>query len=245
MTILAIDTSHPLGSVALQVEEREPDAVFFGSRSSHLLEIGASVTHLLNRAGRAARDIDRVALVVGPGSFTGLRIGLAFVKGLYAARGIDVVMMTSLELLALPQLAAHAAVCALIDARRSEVYAAVYEAAGGSRGGYPLPRLVVGPHAVEPGRLLSSLGERPVTFVGSGAVRFRSLIEERHGATFPPDPEHQPSTAVLCRVGAWLPPLSRGEMLGLEPYYIRPSDAELSLLRSVRVHDRREDRTDE
>lgn len=247
MTLLAIDTSQPLGSAALLVDGREPEGAHFGSRSSHLLEIGECVAALLDRAGAETREIDRVGLVTGPGSFTGLRIGLAFVKGLYAVVGMDVVTMTSLELLAQPHLATNKTVCAMIDAGRSEVYAATYGPGKGLRGSYPVPRLLLGPpRAVTPDRFLASLATRPVLFVGSGAVRFRSRVEETfgEGALFVPDPDNLPSTVVLCRVGGSLAPLSRDEMRRLEPFYIRPSDAELGLLRSVRVHERRETRTD-
>jgi tRNA threonylcarbamoyladenosine biosynthesis protein TsaB len=251
MTILAIDTSHPVGSAALQRDGREPDVGLFGIRSTHLLEIADCVESLLDRAGAEASDIDRLAVVVGPGSFTGLRIGLAFVKGLYAAIGSDVVTMTSLELLALPRLGStmpEGVVCAMIDAGKSEVYAAVYASAGDPHGGYRAPRRVAGPpRSVEPAGFLSSLAAGPMTFVGSGVVRYRAMIVEKlgAGARFASDPEHQPSTAALCAAAASLTPLSRDEMLGLEPYYMRPSDAELGLLRSVRVHGERESRTDE
>jgi tRNA threonylcarbamoyladenosine biosynthesis protein TsaB len=173
-------------------------------------------------------------LVIGPGSFTGLRIGLAYTKGLYAALGVEVVTIVSLELLAMPVLATHDVVCAMIDARKSEVYAAVYGRDHPNSDVYAMTE----PRAVAPDKLLTSLKGRPMVFVGSGSTRFRPAIEEALGAAalFVPDSHNQPSTAVLCQVGTRLPPLRREDVSRLEPYYIRPSDAKLSSLRRIRSH---------
>jgi len=235
MTILAIDTSHPTGSVSVRVGDEDPRTLLFGAASSHLVEMGGAVARLLETAGARPEAIDRVALVIGPGSFTGLRIGLAYAKGLYAALATEIVTMVSLELLAIPVLAAHETACAMIDARKSEVYAAVYRRA------QPGAKLaaVIEPHAVAPDRLLTSLGGRPMVFVGSGAVRFRPAIERALGAAavFTPDAYNQPSTAVLCRAGAELPVLGTEDVSRLEPYYIRPSDAKLKALRRIQSHE--------
>ena len=244
MNILAIDTSQPSGSVSIRTNDKDPETILFGTATSHLVEMGDAVAALLDRVGAQPEDIERVALVIGPGSFTGLRIGLAYVKGLFAALGMDVVAIGSLDLLTIPLLGDHDTVCPMVDARKSEVYAAVYRrgespvAPGSLDSGY---RALRRPHAVAPDKFLASLDERPVVFVGSGAVRFRSAIEETLGtdAKFAPDPFNQPSTAVLCRVGAVRSPLSKDEVSRLEPFYIRPSDATLSSLKRVRTHEQR------
>ena len=243
MTILAIDTSHPRGSVSIQTGDNEPKSLLFGTASSHLVEMGEAVATLLRASGIRPESIDRVALVIGPGSFTGLRIGLAYTKGLYAALGVEVVTMISLELLAAPVLETHGAVCAMIDARKAEVYAAVYGRDPSGSGVHAITK----PHAAAPDKLLTSLLGRPMVFVGSGAVRFRRVIEKAMGASavFAGDPHHQPSTAVLCRVAGELPPLDKESVSGLEPYYIRPSDAKLSPLRRIQSHGRHQARTDD
>jgi tRNA threonylcarbamoyladenosine biosynthesis protein TsaB len=235
MTILAIDTSHPTGSVSVQVGDSDPVTLLFGTASSHLVEMGHAVSKLLDTEGLQPEAIERIALVIGPGSFTGLRIGLAYAKGLYAALGAEMVTMASLELLAVPVLAQSDAVCAMIDARKSEVYAAIYRR---GRSGTRLTT-VIEPHAVAPSKLLTSLDGRPMVFVGSGAVRFRAVIEKALGDTagFAEARYNQPSTAVLCRVGAELPALGREDVSVLEPYYIRPSDAKSKPLRRVRSHE--------
>ncbi len=243
MTILAIDTSHPRGSVSIRVDDTDPKSLLFGTASSHLVEMGEAVLTLLDESGVRPESIDRIALVIGPGSFTGLRIGLAYTKGLYAALGVEVVTMVSLELLAMPVLATHDAVCTMVDARKSEVYAAVYGRDHSASKVYAIAE----PRAVTPDKLLTSLEGRPMVFVGSGAVRFRAEIEEALGpaAIFAPDSHNQPSTAVLCQVAMELPPLDREDVSRLEPYYIRPSDAKLNSLRRIRSHEQRQAHADE
>ena len=87
MVILAVDTSLQVGSVALARDGTVLGTERFDEPSSHLVALGGAVERLLAAAGLAASDVARVAVVTGPGSFTGLRIGLAFAKGLHAATG--------------------------------------------------------------------------------------------------------------------------------------------------------------
>ncbi len=120
------------------------------------------------RNGGAGLALDRVAIVTGPGSFTGLRIGMAFVKGLYAALGCDLVTMTSLELLSRQALAAGLPVAAMIDARKDEVYAALLRQPDG--------RETISPRAVAPAAFLAALPAGGAVFIGSGALRYRDLV---------------------------------------------------------------------
>ena len=85
MVVVAVDTSHTSGSAALARNGRFVAGDRFGDGASHLVSLGATVDGLLADQGLAPQDIERVALVAGPGSFTGLRIALAWVKGLHAA----------------------------------------------------------------------------------------------------------------------------------------------------------------
>lgn len=241
MNILAIDTSHPVGSVAVSLGDGATHGLSFGARGSHLVELSGAVATVLGKAAAGIGDIDRVALVAGPGSFTGLRIGLAYLKGLYAALELQVVTITGLELLALASPRRRGTVCPMIDARKSEVYSAVYRRTAECPDPLRPEDLAVEspPRAVEPEKLLASETVRPVLFVGSGAVRFRSLIERTFGgnAEFADGEFNQPSTPVLCRVATGLRPLSDREVLELEPLYIRPSDAKLAPLKRVKAHD--------
>jgi tRNA threonylcarbamoyladenosine biosynthesis protein TsaB len=242
VNILAVDTSHPTGSIALRMGGAEPVSRLFGRASSHLVEMGGALERLLADSGATVDDVDRVALVIGPGSFTGLRIGLSYVKGLCAAGYVDVVTMTSLELLAAPYVAAHGTVCAMVDARKSEVYGAVYEEA-------PPGASVVGdgPRAASPQDFLMAHSDRQMLFVGSGARRFEGIIHEIFGrrATFAPRAGDQPSTSLLCRIGENLTALNRRELRDLEPFYIRPSDARLMPLERIDIHEESQARSDD
>jgi tRNA threonylcarbamoyladenosine biosynthesis protein TsaB len=230
--ILAVDTSSPQGSVSLLEESGRIQKVRFERSDSHLVELSKIVSALLSRRDSLEVRVDRVAVVTGPGSFTGLRVGMAFVKGLYAAGGVELVTMGSLDLLAHQASPAGLPIAAMIDARRDEVYAAFYPPAG--------PVAAIAPRAFAPGDFLAALPSGPAVFIGSGAVRYRTEIERAVGAhaQFAPEEGHALDTSLLCRLAAGLMPLDASEVDALEPFYIRPSDVKLGPLRSVRAYDR-------
>ncbi|HEX5132279.1 MAG TPA: tRNA (adenosine(37)-N6)-threonylcarbamoyltransferase complex dimerization subunit type 1 TsaB [Candidatus Krumholzibacteria bacterium] len=235
MVTLAIDTSHPTGAVTLARDGVVLGTETFSQPSSHLVALAQAVGDLLARGGLAARDIRRVAVVVGPGSFTGLRIGLAFAKGLHAAGGSGIVPIDTLRLLALPQFDRHARVCAMIDARRGEVYAAVLARAGDAeRAADPAAALeVLAPCARTPAALLDAIADEPAVFVGTGALAARDEIAARFPrATIAPAAECAPSTAFLATIAPRMRPLNEAAVRALEPRYIRPSGAERVKLRS-------------
>jgi len=222
MRILAVDTSQPRGSVALLREDGRIESVRLERSASHLVELSKTVSALLSPTRSPSLGVDRVAIVTGPGSFTGLRIGMAYVKGLYAAGGIDLVTMTSLELLARQASSAGLPLASM----------AFYTPGGLATS--------IAPRAVSPGEFLAALPLSPAVFIGSGAVRYRSDVERVFGrhARFPGENEHDPDTNLLCRLAEDLAPLAPEEVVALEPYYIRPSDVKLKPLRSVRAYDR-------
>lgn len=241
MKVLAIDTSQPRGGLTLSTGESRSDTVVLASESSHLVGLGEATDALLRRAGVRAADIDRVAWVCGPGSFTGLRVGLSFVKGLYAGSEFELVTITSLELLALGVAGNPTRICTMIDARRDEVYAAVYRGADGSTSESLTSRRLaceMEPLAIAPGTLGESLRVEATWFVGSGAARYRPEIEAGLGplAKFAPAESDRPSTELLASVGQTLRPLAPSEVPILEPFYIRESDARLQPLRRIRTH---------
>ncbi|NIM20400.1 MAG: tRNA (adenosine(37)-N6)-threonylcarbamoyltransferase complex dimerization subunit type 1 TsaB [Candidatus Latescibacteria bacterium] len=241
MIILAVDTSSRRGSVALSVDQAIAGPIRFGSEDSHLVALSTTIDRLLKERGLTIRDVDRIALVAGPGSFTGLRIGMAFVKGIHAALATEVATMTSLELIAYPLLDNRCLVCSMIDARKSEVYAALY------RLGREKPdegvEVVIPPKAVSPKIFLEALRKTtssPVLFVGSGALRYRKRIDGCEGvrASFARGDANTASATVLASIAEKLTPLANEEILMLEPFYIRSSDAELKRLKAHRTDER-------
>jgi tRNA threonylcarbamoyladenosine biosynthesis protein TsaB len=227
MRVLAVDTSHPVGSVALRREDGRIESIRLERAAFHLVDLTRSVAALLDPERPRGSLVDRVAIVAGPGSFTGLRIGMAFVKGLYAALGCDVVAMTSLELLARKVSGQGLPVAVMIDARKDEVYAAYYETDG---------REAIAPRAAAPEGFLAALPARETVFIGSGALRYRDLVAGVFGphAKIPGEGDHAPDVELLCLAAEGLRPLTRDEVVALEPCYIRPSDIRLKPLRSVR-----------
>jgi tRNA threonylcarbamoyladenosine biosynthesis protein TsaB len=231
---LAVDTSHPTGAVSLARDGADLGTERFAQPSSHLVMLGQAVEKLLRGASLTPRDVARVAVVVGPGSFTGLRIGLSFAKGLHAAGSADVVPIDSLRLLALPFLEKHARVCAMIDARRGEVYAAVHERANDAerRLDAAATRVVVAPCARTPAAFLDTLTEAPDVFVGTGAAAARAEIAARFpGAVVADDAGNLPDTAFLARIAPAMRALEEAAVRQLEPLYVRPSGAERVRLR--------------
>lgn len=224
--LLTVDTSTATCSVALSVAGQ--------TRAEYLVEcqrtlserlLAATETILLD-TGLSLDDLDGFGVALGPGSFTGVRIGVATVKGLAIATGKPVVGFSSLALLAMNLPFSSFPVCPMYDARKSEVYAGIYRCD-------PLPTAVVSDAVIAPERLLARVSGTTI-FLGEGALRYRGLIEELVGdwAIFAPPGCHQPRAAagaVLAleqfRAGNTIPlPL-------LNPAYIRPSEAELAKLR--------------
>jgi tRNA threonylcarbamoyladenosine biosynthesis protein TsaB len=209
--ILGLDTATPSTAVAAwapggtAVERRDDPPP--GERPGHAGRLLVLVEEVLDAAG-GWPAVERIAVGVGPGGFTGLRLGIATARALAQGRGLPLVGVSSLDALA----AGAPDVAALIDARRGEVFAAVWS--GGDR--------VLGPVAIAPAELAASL--RPGTpAVGDGAVRFRAELE-RAGAVVPEDgsPAHRLSALEVCRIGAQGRPADRD---GLLPDYRREPDA--------------------
>jgi tRNA threonylcarbamoyl adenosine modification protein YeaZ len=194
--------------------------------------IGGAVDGLLTGAGLAAGDVDRVALVRGPGSFTGLRIGMAYAKGLCAGLRAEMVVISTLELLAMPLLRNGSTVCALIDARKGEAYGAVYAPVEGSvpnRGS-----ALIEPCAREPQAIVSEAKRHSPTYLGTGALRYRSVVESVDpGCRIEGESAALPSAALLAEIASLLDPLSGEELAALEPFYVRTSDAVFKPLKPI------------
>jgi len=174
--VLAVDTSSPRGSLAVV----GPDGVLAEARvvtaEGHSRWLLPAVSALLQGLAIGARTIDVFAVTTGPGSFTGLRVGLGSVQGLALASGRPCVGLSTLDVLAASAAGSSGTIVALIDAFRGEVFSGVYDAAGRLRG----ERTV--------GALADLLGRVPAgsAFVGDVAVAEREAIRDAvPGATFP------------------------------------------------------------
>jgi tRNA threonylcarbamoyladenosine biosynthesis protein TsaB len=205
--ILGLDTATPATTVAAwapdgtAVERRHDPAP--GERPGHAAQLLGLVEEVLAEAGGWDR-VERIAVGVGPGGFTGLRLGIATARALAQARDLRVVPVSTLAALT----GSDPAYVGVIDARRGEVFAA---AEG-----------LLEPVALTPAALAARIPAGALA-VGDGAVRFRAELE-RAGATVPADdsPLHRVSALQVCRLGAAGEPAGRDALL---PDYRREPDA--------------------
>ncbi len=216
MKILAFDTATSATAVALL--DTDADAVIQrrddpapGERPRHTTRLMALIVDVLEEAGADWGEVDRLAVGIGPGTFTGLRIGIATAHALARARGIPLVGVCTLHALArgaadCADAGGEEAIMAVIDARRGEVFAAGWSIADARRAdGRPL----VTPAALAPDALADELRStaRRWLAVGDGAVEFRPALE-RSGARIPEeDSERNRVSAVEhCRLAAGMRP---------------------------------------
>jgi len=210
--VLALDTTAEFGSIAIAGEEtllHAPDG--FGGL------IFARIEQLLQRTGLRLEDIDAFAAAAGPGSFTGVRIGLACVKGLAEAMGKPAFAISNLE--ALSRLGSHATRVPLIDARRGEVYAAIFDAAGHTLLHETVCRFPA---------LLEQLPERPVEFIAQDFGPFEAALAGTRFAGYPVTQAPRAiASVVACIAEERLAAGEPGDPAGLDANYVRRSDAEL------------------
>lgn len=230
--VLALDTATRTQALALMqgdtLMEHAQRRVQFNHGSS-LLE---HVSQLLKDQAMTLDQIDLIAVGLGPGSFTGLRVGLAIAKSLARAKSIPLVGVSTLAATAYPAALAHpdAVVCAAFDARRSEAYAGIYAAHAGA---HTAPGTVLDDHTTTIGdlraRLIALASDRPVLLVGDAFERYADLKEwPTPNITALPQWAHVPSAiavAQLARLKAQSGDLD--DPARLEPNYIRPTEAEI------------------
>ena len=222
MNVLAIDTATDLMGVALVDERRVLSSYELLADRPHAVELPGAVSRVLQAAGLRLEQLDGIALDIGPGSFTGLRIGLSFVKALVFSLRKPVAAVPSLDLLAAGLCDSAHRVCCLMDAKQGKVYGALYEV----QRGRPQRR---SDHLLAPvGELLSLCpSKEPVAFVGDGAALHRALIQERFGdrALLAPAEFNLPRAAIAGRLG--LERLREGlhdDPQTLTPMYLYPID---------------------
>lgn len=228
MLILALDTSSAAGSAALVrddtiVIERAGD----GSRT-HGERLPRELMGILQDAGVALGDVDAFAVVTGPGSFTGLRVGIATIQGLALAQRKPVAPVTSFESLAriaadIP-LPAPSLIGVWIDAHRGEVFASLYEPDG--------TRVRERPTSLSPGATLDAWrpalqGDIQVRFIGDGAEKYADDIAGRLGERARIARGTATLAATAGRIAA-ADPTRLVNPHAVVPLYVRRSDAELA-----------------
>jgi tRNA threonylcarbamoyladenosine biosynthesis protein TsaB len=216
MRVLAVETSSLAGGVALLDDGRLVAEYLLDVRVTHSERLMASVDRVLADAYWTPRELHGLAVAVGPGSFTGLRVAVSTVKGLALALGLPIAPVPTLDAMAAALPWAALPVCPVLDARKGEVYASLYRWDGA------VMRRDWDYLALSPDAMAERLTE-PVIVAGSGAPAIRSP----HARLLPP-PYRLPSPACVGMLG--LERLRRGEGVtaaALAPLYLRPSEAEL------------------
>jgi tRNA threonylcarbamoyladenosine biosynthesis protein TsaB len=222
MRVLALDTTNRAGSVALVVDDRVVDQRAGDASRTHGERLPAELAQL----GAPWESIDVFAVAIGPGSFTGLRIGIATIQGLALVTGRPIVGISALDALAQlasERLAPGSLVGSWVDAQRGEVFAGLYRVADA-----PLftPERIVElepPTVADPGAMRASWAAHHLAsavFTGDGAARYLAS---------PPPPLLAGAIGRMAAVQA-----SRGHTIspaGVHPLYVRRPDAELARLR--------------
>jgi len=232
--ILGLDTATQATVVAVLPDAGEPVELRHdpasGERPGHARELLPLAQQALNAVGATFADVARIGVGVGPGTFTGLRIGVATARALAQGTGAEVSAISTLDALAEAASAAERPVLAVLDARRGEAFAAAY--LGGER--------VAGPVAIAPEELAAfaeraaaaalraraapGAPARPNSWlaVGDGAIRFRDRLVP--AADVPGDDStlHRVSALAVCRLARAAPTVDRDALL---PEYVRPPDA--------------------
>jgi len=224
MVVLGIETSTKTGSVAI-ISERGVIAQYsLNIEVTHSERLMTTVDRVLKDTGIAMKQVDGFAVANGPGSFTGLRIGLSTVKGLSFATSKPVVTVPTLKALAWNVPYSSFPICPLLDARKNEVYAALYSFNGASLV-QTLPEQVI-----TLGKLAAHIKGKTV-FTGEGAYLFQAEIDKLFGssALFAPHSVALPSAAAVAEIGLDL--LKKGapsDPDDLTPMYIRRPEAEIA-----------------
>jgi tRNA threonylcarbamoyladenosine biosynthesis protein TsaB len=227
VTLLAIDTATRSCSVGLLSRDRVLAEAHRADGQTHSRHLMAMIDDVLAQCRSAICDLSAVAVTIGPGSFTGLRIGLATAKGLAVAADVPMVGVVTLEALARQAAEPDAEmVCPLIDARKGEVYGGFFDP--GTDG---VPRMRGRLFVCPPERALAKI-ERACLFIGDGALLYRERIRRGIGplARFAPEKDHVIRAATVGRMARQTLEAGGGCDPGrLAPLYVRKSDAELRL----------------
>jgi tRNA threonylcarbamoyladenosine biosynthesis protein TsaB len=222
-SILGLDTATADTAVAVTIDGRlaserraEPDG---SGRPRHAAMLLAEVDAAVEEAGGWG-EIKRIAVGIGPGTFTGLRVGVATARALAQARELPLVGVDSLATLArgIAERADGAAALPLIDARRGEVFAELFDASG---------ERLWGPEAIAPDELVQRLAERGSSPLsgGDGSLRFRERLESAGVEVLPDaDPAHRIAARHVCELAVGVDP---GPASDVKPSYLRRPDAEV------------------
>ena len=225
MKILSLDTASQSCSVAIVADKTVIAELMVNHGKTHAEVLMGMIQRALEMADASISDMDGFAVTIGPGSFTGLRIGLSTVKGLAVATKKPVVGVSTLEALAYGFSFSQKLICPMLDARRGEVYTAGYRFDGHNI------ITVFEPRAIAPDLAVRNIKE-PCILVGDGAVKYKDVFVDKIGllATFANPAQNLIRASNVARLA--MPRFEKNDtddVARLVPFYIRKSDAEKNI----------------
>jgi tRNA threonylcarbamoyladenosine biosynthesis protein TsaB len=224
MRVLALDTATEIGAIALVEEDTLLAEIRLRVEKTHSQNLWRTIRFLLAETGWGLEQIDLWAVSTGPGSFTGVRIGLATIKGLAWVTQKPAIGVSTLEVLAWSVTPSPYLICPILDARRQEVYFAFYRSAPEGS-----VRMVREPGHLRPLVLVQEIQE-PAVFLGNGVRRYQELLRDHLGpwALLPEVWSHPRSGFALASIAQKRFRLGKDQSAGeVSPLYLRPADAVL------------------
>lgn len=219
MKVLGIETSGNTGGVALCLDNRIIIAGNIGATSRHDKELVPTIKMMLHEAGWTPRDIDLIAVGVGPGSFTGIRVGITCARTLAYALNKPVIDVPAFDAIAESYPMIATPICPIMDARRGHVYACIYQLENARR------KRASDFLVIQPERLVSLL-PRPVILFGSGVLPYKEQFQQKDIVI---DTKHQamPKVEYVALLGENAYKAGRRcKVEQLLPLYLRRTEAE-------------------
>ncbi|MBQ3982257.1 MAG: tRNA (adenosine(37)-N6)-threonylcarbamoyltransferase complex dimerization subunit type 1 TsaB [Bacteroidales bacterium] len=227
--LLLIETATPVCSVALARDGEIIAELHSDEQNAHSSKLSPFISQILNQCGLRPAQLDAVCVSSGPGSYTGLRIGISTAKGLCYALDKPLIAVPTLQGMAAQYLTAHpnyqGFVCPMIDARRMECYTAIYNRQGEVR---PVDADIIVPAIYD-----NYLNQNEVVFFGDGAQKTRDILGVHPNARFAPD--------FLISASGMLPIAQQKlrnhqteDVAYFEPYYLKDFVAKKSVVRGLR-----------
>lgn len=226
MYILGIETATSVISVALMDDDRLVVEYLINNPKTHSVNLMPLIKNALTEADATPEQLEAIAVSLGPGSFTGLRIGISTAKTLAQVWGLPVVGVNTLEALAYPFTGLKGYLCPVLNARKNEVYAAVYET------GDNILTCRLGPLALTPLELATKLRTigQSLALLGEGVLIYHHIWQEylTGKVIYLPAIAYFPRGAAIAALGRKILQANGGiDPVQLKPYYLRLSEAEI------------------
>jgi len=229
MVIMGIDSSTPQSSVALLKDGRVLGQAENCENLTFSDKVLSLVDKVLTKSGTRFEDVDGLCLTTGPGSFTGLRVGASLLKGLVLATSKPFVKIDTLEATALRAMPINNKICAILDAKKKEVYTACFKPSGET-----LERLTPD-RAVTPYQLCEEITE-PTVFIGSGLDSYGVLLASQLRKNFLPTHKTTPFTVAACAARLAEKYFETDKCFNLSELnikYVRKPEAELKFAKKI------------